>query len=173
MPQELVAIAIVKRAVGLEGYCGILPFGETFDRLKPPVSVYLGADERSAVEVTIENVKPRDQGDIVLFSIAHDRTEAEKLQGSNVYIREDKLPALEEGQHYHFHLKGMKVVSESTGSKIGLVKDVVNLPSMDALEITLMNGHEIIMPYNERAVVKVNVEEKRIIVSDSYIEELL
>jgi 16S rRNA processing protein RimM len=174
MAQEFVAIAVVKRAVGLEGYCGILPFGETIDYLKPPVLVRLGDSEADSREVTLEKVILREQqGYIALFDIARDRTEAEKLKGGNVYIRESDLPALEEGEFYHFHLKGMAVVNQSNGAKIGTVKDVVNLPSMDALEITLTNGYEIVVPYNEQAVIKVDTEEKRIIVSDTYIEELL
>ncbi|MDR2729238.1 MAG: ribosome maturation factor RimM [Chitinispirillales bacterium] len=173
MAQEFIAIAVVKRAVGLEGYCGALPFGKTFSYLKPPVLVRLGSNENSSREVTLENVISREQGYIVRFDIAHDRTEAEKLKGENIYIREDNLPALEEGEFYHFHLKGMAVVNQSNGAKIGMVKDVVNLPSMDALEITLNNGHEIVVPYNEQAVIKVDIEEKRITVSDTYIEELL
>jgi len=173
MSQELVAIAIIKRAVGLEGYCGVLPFGETFGRLKPPFSVRLGSDGRNTREVTLEKVKLREKGYIALFDIAHDRTEAEKLQGENIYIAEERLPALEDGEYYHFHLKEMAVISEATGAKLGRVKDVVKLPSMDALEIVLTNGYEIVIPYNEQAVVKVDAQEKRVIVSDSYIEELL
>jgi len=174
MAHDLVAIAVVKRAVGLEGYCGLLPFGETIDDLKPPLLVRLGGSEASSREVTLEKVIFREQqGYIGLFDIAHDRTEAEKLKGENVYIRESDLPALEEGEFYHFHLKGMAVVNQSNGAKIGTVKDVVNLPSMDALEITLTNGHEIVVPYSGQAVVKVDTVEKRVIVSDTYIEELL
>ena len=124
--------------------------------------------------MTLEKVILREQqGYIALFNIAHDRTEAEKLKGENVFIRESDLPALEEGEFYHFHLKGMAVVNQSNGAKIGMVKDVVNLPSMDALEITLTNGYEIVVPYNGQAVISVDTEEKRVIVSDTYIEELL
>lgn len=124
--------------------------------------------------MTLEKVILREhKGYIALFDIARDRTEAEKLKGENVYISEDNLPALEEGGFYHFHLKGMAVVSRSSGAKIGTVKDVVNLPSTDALEITLANGYEIVVPYNEQAVIKIDTEEKRVIVSDTYIEELL
>ena len=170
---DLVAIAVIKRAIGLDGYCGIMPYGETFERLKTPVTVYIGEDERRAREAVLEKITQRPQGFAALFSIAHDRTEAEKLPGLCVYVREDRLPALSDGQYYHFRLKGMAVVSESSDVQIGAVKDTVNLPSTDALEITLLNGREIIVPYNERAVLKVDTEKKKIVICDSYIEELL
>jgi 16S rRNA processing protein RimM len=170
---DLVAIAIIKRAVGLDGTVGVMPHGETFGRLKTPVTVYIGDDEKRAREVVLEKVAMRPQGYSALFDIARDRTEAEKLQGLNVYIGEDQLPKLEDGGYYHFHLKGMAVVSQSSGNKIGIVKDSVNLPSTDALEITLTRGYEIIIPYNEQSVIKVDEDKKEIIVSDSYIEELL
>ena len=170
---DLVAIAIIKRAVGLDGCCGAAPYGETLGRLKTPITVYIGENERRVSEAVLEKVTLRPQGYAAVFSAARDRNEAEKLSGLNVYIREDQLPPLEDGQFYHFRLKGMPVISESSGGKIGVVRDVVNLPSMDALEVVLTGGREIVVPYNEQAVVRVDEENKTVTVSDSYIEELL
>ncbi|MDR2579285.1 MAG: ribosome maturation factor RimM [Chitinispirillales bacterium] len=170
---DLVAIAIIKRAIGLDGLCGLRPYGETLGRLKAPVAVYIGEDERRVREAVMEKLVLRQQGHAAIFDMAHDRTEAEKLTGQNVYLREEHLPPLEDGQYYHFHLKGMAVVSERQGNKIGVVKDTVNLPSTDALEITLMSGYDIIVPYNKQAVVRVDEENRVVVVSDSYIEELL
>lgn len=169
----MVAIAIIKRAVGLDGWCGVSPHGETFGRLKAPAAVQIGEDERRIREAVIEKIALRQQNYSALFDIARDRTAAETLSGLNIYIREDQLPALGDGEFYHFRLKGMSVISELSGGKIGTVKDTVNLPSMDALEVVLTNGSDIIIPYNEQAVVKVDEEGKTITVSDSYIEELL
>jgi len=170
---DLIAIAVIKRAIGLDGLCGAMPHGETFARLKTPVTVYIGETDRQTREAVLEKVSVRPQGPVAQFNIAKDRTEAERLQGLNVYIGENQLPALGEGEYYHFHLKGMTVVSEYSGSRIGTVKDTVNLPSMDALEVTLTNGRDVVIPYNEQAIVRVDNEKKMIVVSDSYIEELL
>jgi len=169
---DLVAIATIKRAIGLDGLCGVRPYGETLERLKTPVAVYVGEDERRAREAVMEKLVLRQQGPAAVFDMARNRTDAEKLTGLNVYIREEQLPPLEDGQYYHFHLKGMAVVSERQG-KIGVVKDTVNLPSTDALEITLTSGREIIVPYNERAVVRVDDGNRTVVVDDDYIEELL
>ncbi|MCL2182464.1 MAG: ribosome maturation factor RimM [Chitinispirillia bacterium] len=170
---DLVAIAIIKRAVGLDGCCGVAPYGETFERLKAPVAVYIGEDGRSAFETVLEEKTLRPQGWAVVLRDVAGRTAAERIQGQNIYIREDHLPKLGDGQYYHFHLKGMAVVGQSSGEKIGTVRDAVNLPSMDGLDVALLNGHEVIIPYNDQAVVSVDGEKKVIVVSDSYLEELL
>jgi 16S rRNA processing protein RimM len=170
---DLVAIAVIKRAVGLDGLCGAMPYGETFGRLKTPVTVYVGESEYRVRETTLERVEQRPQGPAARFSDVRDRTEAEGLQGCNIYIREEQLPELGDGAYYHFRLKGMAVVSESSGGRIGVVRDTVKLPSTDALEVALSNGRDIIIPYNDQAVVGVDDEKKVIVVSDSYIEELL
>ena len=102
-----------------------------------------------------------------------DRTAAEALQSLSLFVREDQLPQLSDGQYYHFRLKGMALVTESSGKKIGTVRDTVNLPSMDALDVILVDGHDAIIPYNEQAVVRVDDEKREVIVNDSYIEELL
>jgi len=170
---DLVAIAIIKRAVGLDGCCGAAPYGETLGKLKTPVPVFIGENGRRVDEAVLEKVTLRPQGYAVTLDAARDRTSAERLQGLNVYISEDRLPPLEDGQLYHFQLKGMTVVSESSGEKIGVVKDAVNLPSMDALEVALTSGNDIVIPYSEQAVVRVDEAGKTVMVSDSYIEELL
>ncbi|MDR0330740.1 MAG: ribosome maturation factor RimM [Chitinispirillales bacterium] len=170
---DLVAIAVVKRAIGLNGHCAALAHGETLGALKAPIGVYIGEDGRRASEATLKEVELRPQGYVVLFEGVCDRTAAEALQGQSVFVREDQLPQLADGQYYHFRLKGMAVVTESSGKKIGTVRDTVNLPSMDALDVVLANGHDAIIPYNEQAVVRVDDERREIVVSDSYIEELL
>ena len=170
---DLIAIAVIKRAVGLQGHCGVMAYGETLESLKVPAAVYIGESERRAREITLTHVELRPQGFVVLLDGISDRDAAESVQGLSLYVKEDQLPKLAEGEEYHFHLRGMKVVSGSTGAEIGTVRDTVNLPSMDALEVVLTNGHDIVMPYNDQAVVKVDKEGKVITVNDSYIEELL
>ncbi|MDR3013760.1 MAG: ribosome maturation factor RimM [Chitinispirillales bacterium] len=170
---ELVAIGIFKRAIGLQGFCGVSPYGETFEQLKPPVTLYIGSNERSVRTAVLERTSTYRNGHSARFDIAQDRTEAEKLTGQKIFIPEDQLPELSDGRHYHFHLKGMTIVSESSGEKIGKVINTVNLPSMDALVVALTSGKEVIVPYNKQAVVKMDEENKVMTVSDTYIQELL
>jgi 16S rRNA processing protein RimM len=170
---DLIAIAVIKRAVGLQGHCGVMAYGETLGRLDPPSDVYIGESERRACKIKLSQVELRPQGYVVLLEGINDRDAAEAVQGQNLYVGEDRLPKLADGEEYHFHLKGMKVLSASTGGEIGTVRDTVNLPSMDALEVVLANGSDIVIPYNKQAVVKVDKEGKTITVDDSYIEELL
>jgi len=170
---ELIAIAVIKRAVGLQGRCSVLAYGETLGRIKTPITVYIGENERRVREVTLEEVESRPHAYLVALSGIGDRDAAEGILGQSVYVDETRLPKLAEGEYYHFHLKGMKVISASNGSEIGTVRDTVNLPSTDALEVVLTNGHDIVIPYNDQAVVKVDGEGKTITVNDSYIEELL
>lgn len=173
MPQDYIAIAVIRRAIGLEGYCAVEPFGETFGQLKPPVAVFLGADDSDLQEAVLEKVQLRPRGYVALLNVAHDRTEAEKLNGKKILVAQDLLPSLKEGEYYHFELEGLSVVSDETGEVLGVVKDIVNLPSTDAFEVSLKDGHEVLIPYNQDAVLKVEKETERIIVRWSYLEELL
>jgi len=170
---DLIAIAVIKRAIGLQGHCGVMAYGETLGRLKTPAAVRIGESDRRARQITLSLVELRPQGYVVLLEGINDRDAAEAVQGQCLYVGEDQLPKLADGEDYHFHLKGMKVVSASTGAEIGTVRDTVNLPSTDALEVVLTNGHDIVIPYNKQAVLKVDKAGKTITVDDSYIEELL
>ncbi|MDR2692682.1 MAG: ribosome maturation factor RimM [Chitinispirillales bacterium] len=170
---DLIAIAVIKRAVGLQGHCGVMAYGETLGRLDTPAAVYIGESDVRAKEVSILRIELRPQGYVVLLDGINDRDAAEAIQGLSLYVGEDRLPKLADGEDYHFHLKGMNVVSSSTGGPIGTVRDAVNLPSTDALVVMSADGHEIVIPYNNQAVVKVDKVGKVITVDDSYIEELL
>jgi len=170
---NLIAIAVIKRAIGLQGHCGVMAYGETLERINTPVAVFIGENDWRTREITLEDVELRPQGYVVLLSGIDNRDAAEDIQGLSLYVDEAQLPKLADGEYYHFHLKGMKVVSASTGGEIGTVHDTVNLPSTDALEVMLTSGHEIVIPYNDQAVLKVDKEGKTITVNDSYIEELL
>ncbi len=173
MSQDLVAIAAIKRAIGLEGYCAVEPFGATLANLELPAEVQIGPDEKHLRTVNLEEIEQRPKGLVARFSAAQDRTQAERLNGLLIFVKEGDIPPLSEGQYYHFELKGMALISDETGQEIGVVRDVVNLPSTDAFNVALANGHEVLVPYNEQAVIKVEKESRRIIVRWSYLEELL
>lgn len=66
----------------------------------------------------------------------NDRNAAEALAGIDLYVERARLPALPEGEYYHFDLIGL-VAIDADGRAIGEVVGVRNYGASDLLEVRL------------------------------------
>ncbi len=98
-----------------------------------------------------------------------DRNAAELFRGKKVEGERDDAPALEEGQYYIVDIIGLACETEE-GEVIGTVKDVTNLSSdIYTLE---KNGKQILFPAVNGVVVKVDLENKKLIVNKEKFDQL-
>ncbi len=170
---EWIAIGIVKRPVGLEGFCAIEPFGETFAGLQPPCTVRMGKDPASAENATLGEIVVQPNGCRCRFNGKNDRTAVEGLRGSFIYIEQGALPELPGNAYYHFELKGMAVYSDSDGALLGTVIEVHDFPSTSTLEVELAGSRSLMLPLSDQAILAVDKAGRRITVRQSFVEELL
>jgi len=82
------------------------------------------------------------------------------------------LPKLKDEEFYFRDLLGLSVEFES-GEKLGVVKDVFNYPTSDAVDVEIDNGKKITVPFKKEIVKKVSLEENRMLVDKAAIEELI
>jgi len=87
-------------------------------------------------------------------------SEVERLVGAELAISEKDLPPNEEGTFYTFHLKGCEVVAND-GETLGIVTDVLDSGGTHILKVD-GSGGEILIPFAESYIVKMDVEQKRI-----------
>jgi 16S rRNA processing protein RimM len=170
---EWIAIGIVRRPVGLKGFCAIEPFGATLAALLPPCEVRLGKEIGSAESVVIEKLVLLPNGCRCRFRTKTDRTAVEGLRGFFIYIKEDLLPKPGAGSYYHFELKGAGVFSDRDGSRIGTVVEVHNFPASDTLEVERDGGDPLLLPLADQAIAAIDSAGRRITVRQSFVEELL
>jgi 16S rRNA processing protein RimM len=87
-----------------------------------------------------------------------DRTQAEKLKGTGLYIPRDRLPAAEDGSYYHADLVGLSVVTED-GRALGAVSAVVNYGAGDILEVEAEGAKRTLLyPMTEAVVRRVDLD---------------
>lgn len=91
-----------------------------------------------------------------------DRTEAEKLRGTNLYIDKSTLPAPAEDEFYFSDLIGLPCVDEN-GTEIGKVIATDNFGAGDLLEIQPSGGESFYLPMTDENVL--NIQKNKIIVS--------
>lgn len=89
-----------------------------------------------------------------------DRTAAEALRGTELYIARDKLPETAENEFYYADLIGMTAKTPD-GKVLGQIKAVYNFGAGDMLEI---NGVEDFVSFSQKNVPDVDLKNKTITV---------
>lgn len=85
---------------------------------------------------------------------------ADALAGAEVFVPEDMLTSLEDGQFYIYQLKGCSVL-DMAGRKIGMVVDVDAVPG-NSLLIVEKEGQEILIPFHQSICKEVDIARKEI-----------
>lgn len=93
-----------------------------------------------------------------------DRTAAEALKGTRLYVSREKLPPPEDEEFYHADLLGLDVVLPD-GSAFGMVAAVHRLGAGDALEINRgPDERPVVVPFTQDAVPEVDIKGGRVVV---------
>jgi 16S rRNA processing protein RimM len=93
-----------------------------------------------------------------------DRTAAERLCNTDLYVPRERLPEPEPDEFYHADLIGLRA-DDAAGQTVGTVVAVHNFGAGDILEITPAAGGETLMlPFSMAAVPSVEIAIGRIVV---------
>jgi 16S rRNA processing protein RimM len=93
-----------------------------------------------------------------------DRTTAESLKGTPLYVEKSRLPAPEEDEWYYDDLIGLKALAPD-GAEIGEIAAVQNYGAGDLLEIRLRGGRQtVLVPFTQAAVPEVDVKAGRAVI---------
>ena len=95
------------------------------------------------------------------------REDAERLNGIELYIARDKLPATEEDEYYHADLIGLAAISDA-GAPLGTVAAVENFGAGDVIEIERPDGKRFMVPMREEAVPEWDAE--RLVVAADFVD---
>jgi 16S rRNA processing protein RimM len=91
------------------------------------------------------------------------REAAEKLNGIELYIARDKLPAPDEGEYYHADLIGLAAVN-AADEPIGRVVAIHNFGAGDIIEIAPPHGATMLLPFTNAVVPTVDLARGRVVI---------
>jgi 16S rRNA processing protein RimM len=112
----------------------------------------------------IEKLTFRNNNTVIVKLLDHDDPqETEKLINRLVYLPLDKLPQLKDDQFYFHEIIGFRVIDDTIGD-IGLVKDVLELPMQELIQID-NKGKEILIPVADELIERVDRENKTLYIS--------
>ena len=91
------------------------------------------------------------------------REEAERLNGVELYVARDKLPATEENEYYHADLIGLAAVTPA-GAPLGHIVAIHNFGAGDIIEIAPPHGATMLLPFTHAVVPSVDVAAGRVVI---------
>ena len=153
---EKINIGKIVNVVGLKGEVKVYNYSDSVDAYVDTPEVYVG-DKLTKIE------KVRVQKNMVVLKLEgiNDRDAAEKARGKLIYITEEDLPELEEGEFYIRDLIGMAVYEEN-GQKIGEVSDVIQNSAQDIFEIETEENKKVLVPRVDEFVLDIDAESREI-----------
>ena len=112
-------------------------------------------------EVVVESYRTHKNNLLVKFVGIDTIEEAEKFKNLQIKIDSDNIGELEENEFYFHEIIGCEVFDENSKS-LGEVVEILTPGANDVWVIKAENGKEILIPYIEDVVKKIDVTNKRI-----------
>ena len=91
------------------------------------------------------------------------REDAERLNGIELYIAREKLPATDENEYYHADLIGLAAVN-AADQPLGRVLAIHNFGAGDIIEIAPPSGSTMLLPFTNAVVPTVDLANGRVVI---------
>ena len=91
------------------------------------------------------------------------RDEAERLNGLELYVAREKLPATDEDEYYHADLIGLAAVT-TADEPLGRVVAIHNFGAGDIIEIAPPDGATLLLPFTNAVVPTVDLAGGRVVI---------
>jgi 16S rRNA processing protein RimM len=157
---EFVAVGRITRAHGVKGEVAVLPLSQVEGRFEPGSRLLAGTEHRA---LTVASVRPDRSRLLVMFEELPDRTSAEAVAGSYLFVPAAEVPAAPEGEFWPHQLVGCTVVTDR-GGRLGEVREVVQGQANDIWVAAGDDGREVLIPALKDVVVAVDLDAHRVVV---------
>jgi len=119
-------------------------------------------DGRRAFEVT--RVREAKTHLVATLKGVATREEAERLNGVELYIAREKLPATAKDEYYHADLIGLAAVT-AANEPLGRVIAIHNFGAGDIIEIAPPHGATMLLPFTNAVVPTVDLAQERVVIA--------
>lgn len=144
-------VAKIATAHGVKGLVKLHVFAEDVDLLKGKLFTAETGDK--TLDIILKNATAKHW--LAEVDGIKDRTEAEKLRGTMLYINRADLPEADEDEYYISDLISLSVIDENK-KEIGKVIDAQNFGAGDLLEIQPIGAESFYFPFNDDTIIEVS-----------------
>jgi 16S rRNA processing protein RimM len=144
----------ILKAHSLQGECKVYLDVDDIEDYEEMESVYV-LQGNKLTPFFVESFRIQSQTmALIRFKGIMDRTQAEELQGLEIYLPLDELPALDEDQFYFHEIKDFTIVDAQLGT-LGTVRRVEEFPAQPVIVMAYQN-REVLIPIAGNIVGKVD-----------------
>jgi 16S rRNA processing protein RimM len=127
----------------------VTAYGPLYDQGERPVDLKVIGRTRGGVLATLGGIG--------------DRTAAEALRGTEMFVPRDALPEPGPDEFYHSDLEGLSV-ERTDGTRLGTVRALENFGAGDLIEVADDEGRVLTLPFDRQTVPVVDLEGGRLVV---------
>ena len=153
---EKILIGKIVSAVGLKGELKVYNYSDRPDIYVDTPSIYV-----DDVLMPVRSVRQQKNMIVLGLEGIDDRNAAERARGSLLYVTEDDLPELPEGEYYIRDLIGMEAVTDD-GAHLGKVTDVIQNTAQDIFEVETDDGRKVLIPKVPEFVLDIDPDSRRV-----------
>jgi 16S rRNA processing protein RimM len=155
---KLILLGVIGAAHGIKGEVRIKAF--TADPLA--IAEYGPLTDEKGRRFEIAEIRPAKEVVVARLKGITSREAAESLNGVNLFVSRDKIPAPEdEDEFLQADLIGCAVVGPD-GVVLGTVTTVANYGAGDLLDILLPDGRSVLMPFTKAFAPRIDIAARRI-----------
>jgi len=118
---------------------------------------------KQPIELTVKTHRTHKNFNLLTFEGFENINEVEKFRDGILKVPESQLSELDEDEFYYHEVIGCHVVT-TEGLELGKVTEILSPGANDVWVIKSSKGKEILIPYIEDVVKKVDVKEKVILI---------
>lgn len=134
------------------------------DRFRKGNQLFIGEKADSTFNVEIQSSKPYKNMYLLKFKDLDTINDVEKFKNQYLWIPKEQQKELDKNEFYYYQIIGCNVVT-TDGKEIGVVKDIFSPGANDVWVVKSKdNNKELLIPYIEPIVKKVDIENKKILI---------
>lgn len=156
---DWVCVAVVASAHGIRGALKLRSFTERPE----DVTAYGPLYDRSGNRLDLEVIGQTRGGVLARAPGVEDRTAAEALRGTELYVPRAALPELAPDEFYHADLEGLEV-RQADGSRLGVVRALADYGAGDLIEVQADDGRVLTLPFDHATVPEIDLSAGHLVV---------
>ncbi|MBL0374782.1 ribosome maturation factor RimM [Rhizobium sp. KVB221] len=156
-----VQMGVIGGAQGLRGEVRVKAFTDEPVEIGEYGTLY-GLDGRA---FEILDIRPHKEMVVIRFRGVNDRNEAERLNGTELYVERDVLDdeELDEEEYFYADLEGLEA-RDAEGNSWGVISAIFDFGAGDILELTQQGKRAQLIPFSESSVLEIDFEGGTILI---------
>jgi 16S rRNA processing protein RimM len=154
MNSDFLLIGKVAKPHGLRGQVKVQSYASSFESFFAGRTLYLSQGEEMK-PLLISEAKGQSQSLVIHFQGLDNRQQAEAICGSSLYLKEEDLQILPEGEYYWHQLIGSRVYNDQ-GTFLGFLEEIFSTAAHD-IWVIRNASKELLFPAVEDFVISVDL----------------